>query len=43
MPMAAVVQFLGGLVAMRAITGQGMPALDELDELVELVLNGISA
>jgi AcrR family transcriptional regulator len=42
MPMAAVVQFLGGLVAMRAITGQEMPSLDELDELVELVLNGIS-
>lgn len=43
MPMAAVVQFLGGLVAMRAITGQDMPALDELDELVELVLHGISS
>ena len=42
MPMAAVVQFLGGLVAMRAITGQEMPGLDELDELVELVLHGIS-
>ena len=42
MPMAAVVQFLGGLVAMRAITGQEMPGLDELDELVELVLNGIN-
>jgi len=37
----AVVQFLGGLVAMRAITGQDMPRLDELDDLVELMLHGI--
>ena len=42
-PWPAAVQFLGGLVAMRAITGQDMPGLDELDELVDLVLHGISA
>jgi AcrR family transcriptional regulator len=40
-PMAPVVHFLGGLVAMRAITGQEMPGPDELDELVGLVLHGI--
>lgn len=38
----AAVQFLGSLVAMRAITGQGMPGIDEVDQLVELMLHGIS-
>jgi AcrR family transcriptional regulator len=37
------VQFLGSLVAMRAITGQEMPGLDEVDQLVELLLHGISS
>jgi AcrR family transcriptional regulator len=37
----AVVQFLGGLVTMRAVTGQDMPGMDELDDLVELMLHGI--
>jgi AcrR family transcriptional regulator len=37
------VQFLGSIVAMRVITGQEMPALEEIDDLVELVLNGIAA
>ncbi len=41
-PMTAAVQLLGALVVMRAITGQEMPALDEVDQMVELVLNGIS-
>ncbi len=40
--MDGAVQFLGSLVAMRAITGQAMPGLDELDDLVELLLHGIS-
>jgi AcrR family transcriptional regulator len=42
-PVRAAVEFLGGLVAMRVITGEDMPALDEVDDLVDLVLNGISA
>ena len=42
-PMSAAVQFLGGMIAMRAITGQDMPGLEELDELVDFVLHGISA
>jgi AcrR family transcriptional regulator len=42
-PVRAAVEFLGGLLAMRAITGEDMPALDELDDLVDLVLHGISA
>jgi AcrR family transcriptional regulator len=37
----AAVQFIGSLVAMRAVNGHPMPALDELDELVEFVLQGI--
>ena len=42
-PIAATVQFLGSLVAMRTITGQEMPGLDEIGDLVDLVLHGISA
>jgi AcrR family transcriptional regulator len=42
-PMGPAVQFLGSLVSMRAITGQEMPRVEELDELVDLVLHGISA
>ena len=42
-PVVAAVQFLGSLVAVRAITDQDLPALDELDELVDFVLHGISA
>lgn len=41
--MNGAVEFLGALVAMRAVTGQEMPGMDELDDLVELVLHGISA
>jgi hypothetical protein len=37
------VQFLGALVAVRVISGQEMPGLEEIDELVEFVLHGISA
>lgn len=39
--MGAAVQLIGGIIAMRAITGQAMPAMDELDQLVELALVGI--
>ncbi|MET0838768.1 MAG: TetR/AcrR family transcriptional regulator [Marmoricola sp.] len=42
-PVRTSVQFLGALVAMRAITGQEMPGLGEIDELVDFVLNGIGA
>jgi AcrR family transcriptional regulator len=41
--MDAAVQFLGSIVAMRAITGQDQPGLDELDGLLELLLRGILA
>jgi AcrR family transcriptional regulator len=41
--LGAAVQFLGALVTMRAVAGQEMPAPDELDQLVELILHGISA
>ena len=42
-PVRTSVQFLGALVAMRAITGQEMPGADDVDELVDFVLHGISA
>lgn len=40
-PLHVVVQFLGGLVAMRSITGEEMPHLEQLDQLVDFVLRGI--
>ncbi len=43
LPMHAAVQLLGGMIATRAITGQEMPGLDEIDDLVEFVMRGISA
>jgi AcrR family transcriptional regulator len=39
--MSIVVQLIGGIIAMRAITGQAMPAMSELDQLVDFVLDGI--
>jgi AcrR family transcriptional regulator len=42
-PVEATVAFLGALVSMRVITGDEMPGLDEIDDLVEFVLHGISA
>jgi len=42
-PVRAAVEFLGGLIAMRVITGEDMPSLDDLDDLVDLVLHGITA
>ena len=41
-PMSAAVQLLGAVVCMRAITGQDMPTVDEVDQMVDFVLNGIS-
>jgi len=41
--LTAAVQFIGSLVAARAITSQDPPGLDELDGLVEFVLHGICA
>ena len=41
-PMTAAVQLLGAVVCMRAITGQEMPRVDEVDNMVDFVLNGIS-
>jgi AcrR family transcriptional regulator len=40
-PMGALIQLIGGIIAMRAITEQDMPSMDELDDLVEFVLRGI--
>ena len=42
-PLDAVVQFLGSLVSMRAVTGQDMPPAEELDQLVEFVLHGVAS
>ena len=42
-PMNIAVQLIGGIIAMRATTGQPMPGMDELDQLVDFVLQGISA
>jgi AcrR family transcriptional regulator len=42
-PLDTVVQFLAGMVAMRAVSGQEMPGLEEVDRLVELVLSGVGA
>jgi AcrR family transcriptional regulator len=42
-PMQAAMQFLSSLVVMRAVSGEEMPGLDELDGLVALLLNGICA
>ncbi len=42
-PMTVAIQLISGMIANRAISGQEMPRLDELDELVDFVLNGISA
>ncbi|MEO7351652.1 MAG: TetR/AcrR family transcriptional regulator [Marmoricola sp.] len=40
-PMSTLVQFIGGLIAMRAIIEQEMPSMDELDGLVDFVMHGI--
>ncbi len=42
-PVKSAVQFLGALVAMRVITDEDVPGLDDLDDLVDFVLHGISA
>jgi AcrR family transcriptional regulator len=42
-PVRSAVDFLGGLVAIRVITGEHLPGLDELDGLVDFVLHGVSA
>jgi len=39
----ACVQWLSGLLAVRAITNRPMPTLDDVDGLVELALHGIVA
>lgn len=40
-PMSSLVQFIGGLIAMRAIIEQEMPSVDEVDGLVDFVMRGI--
>ncbi len=39
----AAVQWLGGLLAVRAITHRPMPTTDEVDSLVEFTLRGVRA
>ena len=39
----SVVQWLGGLIAIRAITNRPLPSVDEIDSLVEFTLKGIGA
>lgn len=41
--LAAAVQWLTGLLVLRAITGRAMPAVDEVEGLVDLVLRGVQA
>lgn len=38
----AAVQWLGGLLAVRAITNRPMPGVDEADRLVEFTLRGVA-
>jgi hypothetical protein len=37
------VQWLGGLLAIRAITHRPMPTVDDVDALVEFTLRGVGA
>ncbi len=39
----AAVQLLGGLISTRAVSGDPMPAPEELDQLVDFVLHGVSS
>ena len=40
--LGAAVQFLASFVSVRAVTGQPMPELEELDQLVDFTLHGVS-
>jgi AcrR family transcriptional regulator len=42
-PVRSAVELLGGLIATRVITGEDMPKLDDLDDLVDLVVHGVGA
>jgi AcrR family transcriptional regulator len=42
-PVGTVIHLVGSMVAVRVITGQEMPTMDQLDELGEFALRGISA
>jgi AcrR family transcriptional regulator len=42
-PMGAVIQLVGSLVAARVITGQPIPSIEDVDQIVDFVLSGISA
>ena len=41
-PMRTAIHLVGSMVAVRVITGQEMPTMEQLDELVEFALHGIS-
>lgn len=42
MPMKAAVQLIAGILSNRAISGEEMPGLEEIDQLVDFVLNGVA-
>ncbi|MCW2850156.1 MAG: transcriptional regulator, TetR family [Marmoricola sp.] len=42
-PKHIAVQLMGGIIAMRATTGQPMPGMEDLDQMVDFVLQGIRA
>lgn len=42
LPISAIVQLITGVIAIRAITGQAMPTVDDLDPLVDFVLHGVA-
>jgi AcrR family transcriptional regulator len=42
-PVSTAIHLVGSMVAVRVITGQELPTLEQLDELVEFALHGISA
>jgi hypothetical protein len=37
----SAVQWLGGMITVRAVTGRPMPTVDEVDDLVRFTLDGI--
>lgn len=42
-PTGVVIHLVGSMVASRVITGQQLPGMEDLDQLVDLVLDGISS
>ncbi len=42
LPIDVLVQLIGGIVAMRSIIEEDLPSLDELEQLVDVVVRGVS-